>query len=257
MGGGPEGYDLSGRVAIVTGGGEGIGKATAHLLARCGADVVIAGRTEATLVRTAGEISDATGRRCLGVPTDARDEEQVKRLIARALEAFGRLDILVNAVGWSTHGPMSTMSTETWKGDFELNIDTSFFCAREAAQHFLAQGSGSIVNVSSVAGSKGVMGLGAYSSAKAALEMFTRVAAAEWGPQGVRVNCVAPGLTATENAMKDFAATKLDVEAICAGFPLRRAGKPQDVANAIVFLASDAAAYITGATLLVNGGSTL
>src|ERR1700744_4332914 len=109
---GPDGYDLSGRVAIVTGGGEGIGKATAHLLARCGADVVIAGRTEATLTRTAQEIADASGRRCLGVPTDARVEDQVKRLVARTIEAFGRLDILVNGVGWSTHGPLSTMSTE-------------------------------------------------------------------------------------------------------------------------------------------------
>lgn len=254
---GPDGYDLSGRVALVTGGGEGIGKATAHLLARCGADVVIAGRTEATLARTALEISDATGRRCLGSPADARDEAQVKRLVAGAIETFGRLDILVNNVGWSTHGPISTMSTEAWKGDFELNVDTSFLCAREAAQHFLAQGSGSIVNVSSVAGSQGVMGLAAYSSAKAALEMFTRVAAAEWGPQGVRVNCVAPGLIATDNAMKDFAAAKLDVEAICARFPLRRAGRPEDIANAIVFLTSDAAAYVTGVTLLVNGGPVL
>jgi NAD(P)-dependent dehydrogenase (short-subunit alcohol dehydrogenase family) len=254
---GPDGYDLSGRVAIVTGGGEGIGKATAHALARCGADVVIAGRTQATLERTAREISEATGRRCQGVPTDARDEQQVKRLVARSIEMFGRLDILVNGVGWSTHGAMSTMSTQAWKADFDLNVDTAFLCAREAAQHFLARGSGAIVNVSSVAGSQGVMGLGAYSAAKAALEMFTRVAAAEWGPQGVRVNCVAPGLTATDNAMKDFQAAKLDVEAICARFPLRRAGRPEDVANAIVFLASDAAAYITGVTLPVNGGPTL
>lgn len=254
---GPEGYDLGGRVAIVTGGGEGIGRATAHLLARCGAEVVIAGRTESTLMRTAREISEASGRRCLGAPADVRDEAQVKRLVARAIEEFGRLDILVNAVGWSTHGPMSTMSTEAWKGDFALNIDTAFLCAREAAQHFLAQGSGAIVNVSSVAGSQGVMGLGAYSSAKAALQMFTRVAAAEWGPQGVRVNCVAPGLIATDNAMKDFAAAQLDVDAICSRFPLRRAGRPEDIANAIVFLASDAAAYVTGVTLPVNGGPTL
>lgn len=254
---GPEGYDLSGRVAIVTGGGEGIGKATALLLARCGADVVIAGRTEATLARTSQAISDATGRRCLGVPTDARDEAHVGRLVARTIEVLGRLDILVNGVGWSAHGPLDSVSTEAWREDFQLNVDTSFFCAREAAQHFLAEGSGVIVNVSSVAGSKGVIGLGAYSAAKAALEMFTKVAAAEWGPRGVRVNCVAPGLTATENAMKDFAENGLDVDATCAGFPLRRAARPEDVANAIVFLASDASAYITGAVVPVNGGSNL
>jgi NAD(P)-dependent dehydrogenase (short-subunit alcohol dehydrogenase family) len=101
------------------------------------------------------------------------------------------------------------------------------------------------------------MGLAAYSSAKAALQMFTRVAAAEWGPRGVRVNCVAPGLIATENAMKDFQASNLDLDAICARFPLRRAGRPEDIASAIVFLASDASAYVTGVTLPVDGGPTL
>jgi NAD(P)-dependent dehydrogenase (short-subunit alcohol dehydrogenase family) len=254
---GPDGYDLSGRVAIITGGGEGIGRATALLLARCGAEVAIAGRTQSTLERTAQEIAEASGRRCLPVAADVRDEAQVKRLVARTVAELGRLDILVNNVGWSTHGPLDTATTEAWRGDFALNVDTSFLCAREAAQHFLAQGSGAIVNVSSVAGSQGVMGLAAYSSAKAALQMFTRVAAAEWGPRGVRVNCVAPGLIATENAMKDFQASNLDLDAICARFPLRRPGRPEEIANAIVFLASDAAAYVTGVTLAVDGGPTL
>jgi NAD(P)-dependent dehydrogenase (short-subunit alcohol dehydrogenase family) len=120
-----------------------------------------------------------------------------------------------------------------------------------------AQGGGAIVNISSVAGTDGVAGMAAYSTAKAGLLMFTRVCAAEWGPHGVRVNCVAPGLIATDNAMRDFLAAKLDVDAICGGRPLRRAGKPEEVAKAIVFLASDAASYITGETLAVGGGAKL
>jgi NAD(P)-dependent dehydrogenase (short-subunit alcohol dehydrogenase family) len=253
---GPDGYDLTGRVALVTGGGEGIGAATARLLSACGAETVIAGRTEATLTRTAQEIEAATGRKCLWFAGDMRDETNVKSLIEFAIASFGRIDILVNNVGWGSHGPLNGMTTDHFRGEFAINLETTFFCAREVAQHFIAQGSGAIVNVSSVAGTKGVPGLSAYSAAKAAIQMFTRVAAAEWGPQGIRVNCVAPGLIATPNASKDFEQAGLDVAALCRSFPLGRPGKAEDVAKAIVFLASDAASYITGVTLAVDGGPT-
>ncbi len=250
----PDGYDLSGRVALVTGGGSGIGAATAHLLARYGADVAISGRTEATLEQTSREIAEATGRRCLPVSADLRDEEQVKAMVARVVAELGRIDILVNNVGWGHHGPLNGMATEVYRGEFAVNMDTTFFCTREAGRHMIAQGSGAIVNNSSVAGTKGVAGMSAYSASKAAIQMFTRVSAAEWGPLGVRVNCVAPGLIATENASKDFADSGLDVAAFCKSFPLQRAGQAEDVARAIVFLASDAASYITGVTLAVDGG---
>lgn len=249
-----EGYDLRGKVAIVTAGGEGIGAATALLLAQCGADVVIASRTAKTLENTSKNIALSTGRRCVGVPTDARDEQQVEHMVARTIEAFGRIDILVNGVGWSVRSPISRMKTELWRGDFALNLDTAFYCARAVAQHMLPQRSGAIVNVSSVAGSVGVTGLAAYSVAKAGVQMFTRVAAAEWGAHGIRVNCVAPGLIATDNAMKDFKAANLDVDAVCNTRPLRRAGRPEEVARVIVFLASDAASYVTGETITVAGG---
>lgn len=253
----PDGYNLENKVAIITGGGEGIGAATARLLARYGADIVIAGRTAKTLDNTAKEITRTTGKRCLGVPTDVREEEQVKRLAARTIDAFGHVDILVNGVGWSGYSPLSKMETRTWHDDFILNIDTAFLCTREVGQHFLAQGSGAIVNISSTAGSHGVKGMAAYSSAKAAMQMFTRVAAAEWGPHGIRVNCVAPGLIATENAMKVYEASNMNVNEFCSQFPLGRPGTPEDVARAIVFLASDASSYITGETLLVTGGPML
>jgi NAD(P)-dependent dehydrogenase (short-subunit alcohol dehydrogenase family) len=250
----PDGYDLAGRVAVVTAGGEGIGRATALLLARCGADIVIAGRTAATLERTAREIADATGRRCLGVPTDARDEAQVERLVVRTIETFGRIDILVNGVGWSVRAPLGRMTTEEWHGDLALNLDTAFYCARSVSAHMRRQGGGAIVSISSVAGIDGVAGMGAYSVAKSGLSMLTRIGAAEWGPHGIRVNCVAPGLVATQNASRELVAAGIDADSICAGRPLGRAGTAEDVASAIVFLASDAASYITGQTLMVDGG---
>lgn len=253
----PDGYELVGKVAIVTGGGEGIGAATARLLAFYGADVVIAGRTRETLERTAESIAREMGSQCLGVQTDVCDEEQVARLVARTVDELGRVDILVNNVGWSSASPLSEMTTEQWKNDFALNVDTAFFCAREVARHFLAQRSGAIVNVSSIAGSNGTPGLAAYSSAKAAMQMFTRVSAAEWGPKGIRVNCVAPGLIATENAMAYYEEVKLDIDAVCSRFPLRRPGRPEEVARAIVFLASDASSYITGETIDITGGPVL
>jgi citronellol/citronellal dehydrogenase len=250
----PEGYDFTGKVAIVTGGGTGIGAATALLLARYGAEVVIAGRTEATLAGSARAITSETGRRCIWVRADMRDEAQAQALVARALEELGRVDVLVNNVGWGDHAKLSEMSTEAWRLEFARNLDTGFFCTKAVGPLMQAQRSGAIVNVSSVAGNSGVQGLAAYSVAKAGIQMFTRVAAAEWGRHGIRINCVAPGLIATDNAMQDFVANDLDVDAFCANYPLQRAGRAEDVARAIVFLASDAASYITGQTLAVDGG---
>jgi len=250
-------YGLRDKVAIVTGGGEGIGKATAMLLAHYGAAVVLAGRTEATLQAASTEIQAATLGRCIGIPTDARDQDQVTNLVARTAEEFGRIDILVNNVGWSDRFAISALSYENWRKEFALNLDSAFFGSRAVFEHFRAQRSGAIVNTSSVAGVDGVQGLAAYSAAKSALQMFTRVSAAEWGSHGIRVNAVAPGLIATDNAMRDFTAANLDVDGICADRPLRRAGRPEEVAGAIVFLASDAASYITGETIQVTGGPVL
>jgi len=250
-------YELTGRVAVVTGGGTGIGACIALLLAEAGADLVLAGRRVEPLEKTAGKIRDQTGRRCLVVPTDVRDAAQAQRLIDRAFQEFGRIDILINNAGKGSHAPLRTMPPATWNKDVALNLSAAFYCAQAAYPHLKASGRGAIVNISSLAGVHGTMGVSAYSAAKAGLQQFTRVAAAEWGPHGVRVNCVAPGMIATELAQQGWAKTGFDAMGACQSFPLRRPGRPEEVAHAVVFLASDTASYITGETLTVGGGPQL
>lgn len=249
--------DLSGRVAIVTGGGSGIGKVTALLLAEAGADLVIASRKQERLDTAAAEIVAETGRRCIGISTDVRDPDAAKALIDAALAEYGRLDILINNAGRGTHAPLRTMTAQAWNNDVALNLNAAFYCSQAAYPHLRARGNGAIVNISSLAGVNGTMGVGAYAAAKAGLQQFTRVAAAEFGPRGVRVNCVAPGMIATELAQKGWAKTGFDASAACQAFPLRRPGTPEEVARAVLFLASDAASYITGETLTVGGGPQL
>jgi 3-oxoacyl-[acyl-carrier protein] reductase len=253
----PDRYDLSGRIAIVTGGGTGIGAASARLLALHGADVVIASRTAGELERMAGSICEATGRRCLAVPTDVKDEQQVIRLVERTADEFGRIDILINNAGGTRMGPLTGITTKAWDSSFDLNVRAAYFCTREAGRHMVAQRSGAIVNISSTAGLRGVKGGAHYSSSKAALQMFTTVTAAEWGRYGIRANCIAVGMIASERAVEAWKVAKLDLEGGLPGVPLRRVGTPDEVAHAVMFLASDAASYISGQTLAVDGGPNI
>lgn len=250
-------HDLAGRVAIVTGGGRGIGAAIAMALAQRGADVAIVGRKPDPLEAEAVRIAQATGRRCIAILADVSDEAQAVRMVEQAVAQLGRIDILINNVGGATYGPLRTIDSRKWLGGFDLNLHSAFHCARAVLPHFSTQGSGAIVNLSSLAGDNGTMGVGAYAPAKAAVQMFTRTAAAEWGPLGVRVNCVAPGMIATDAAKRSWEKHGMDVVAATKGFPLRRPGTPEEVAQAVVFLASDAASYITGETLVVGGGPQL
>lgn len=250
-----EGFDLSGRVAIVTGGGTGIGKEIARLLAQRGADLVLAARKAEALEKTAEELRTETGRAVLCVPTDATNPEQVQALIDRTVERFGRIDILINNAGKSSFAGFSKMPPSLWDKDIALNLNAAFYCSHAAIPHLKASGHGAIVNISSQAGITGTPGCGAYSAAKAGLQMFTKVAASEWGGANVRVNAVAPGMTATELAQKGWAKTGFDaLGSAKTAFALGRPGKPEEVAQAVVFLASDAASYITGETLAVSGG---
>jgi 3-oxoacyl-[acyl-carrier protein] reductase len=246
--------DLSGRVAIVTGGGTGIGAATARVLAEHGADVVIAARTVEDLERTAAVVEQASGRRCVPMRTDVKDEEQVIELVQRTVDELGRLDILINNAGGTRMGPLAGISTRAWDASFDLNVRAAYLCTREAGHHFLEQRTGAIVNISSNAGVHGVKGGAHYSASKAALQMFTRVTAAEWGPHGIRANCIAVGGIASERAAAAWAAAGIDEAVLSASPALRRIGQPVEVANTVLFLVSDAASYVTGQTLSVDGG---
>jgi citronellol/citronellal dehydrogenase len=250
-------FDLTGRVAIVTGGGTGIGAATAMLLARHGADVAIAARTEADLIRTAESIESETGRRCLVLPTDVKAEQQVVDMVQTTVDKLGRLDILVNNAGGTRMGPLQDIPTKAWDSVFDLNTKSAYVATREAGRHFLDQRSGTIVNISSGAGVHGVKGGAHYSASKAALQMFTTVTAAEWGRFNVRANCLAVGAIASERVSEAWKVAGIDEASFTKSVPLGRTGRPEEVAWAILFLVSDAASYISGQTFSVDGGPSI
>ena len=250
-------FNFTGRVAIVTGGGTGIGAVTAMQLAQRGADLVLAGRKPEPLETTAQKIRQETGRRCITVPTNVTDPEQATKLIEATIAEYGRIDILINNAGKGSHRPLRTMSPEIWQKDVNLNLNAAFYCSQAVFPHLKESGHGAIVNISSLAGVNGTLGVGAYSAAKSGLQMFTRVASAEWGPHGIRVNAVACGMIATDLAQAGWAKTGFDATGAAQAFPLRRPGKPEEIAQTVIFLVSDAASYITGETLTVAGGPQL
>lgn len=249
--------DFTGRTAIVTGGGTGIGYATALQLARLGANVVIAARTADELEAAAAWIADASGSRCLAVPTDVKNEEAIVAMVQRTVDEFGRIDVLVNNAGGTRMGPLETIPTRGWDSIFDLNVKSAYLCTREAGKHMIERKAGSIINISSGAGENGVKGGAHYSAAKSALQMFTKVTAAEWGRFGIRANCVAAGAIASERVLDAWKVAGLDPDEMGGAIPLGRTGTPDEMANMIVFFASDAASYITGQTIGVNGGPAL
>ena len=253
----PPEFDLSGRVALVTGGGTGIGRATAILLAERGADVAICGRRADKLDEAVERLRE-TGRRAIAVAADVRKPEDCQRLVDSVVAEFGRLDILINNAGGAHgHTPLARMDLAKWDRDVQLNLSAAMYCSQAALPH-LRESQGCVVNVSSLAGVNGTAGVGAYSAAKAGLQMFTRVSSSEGGAYGVRVNCIACGMIATEAARKGWEKSGFDAAGASArSFALGRYGEMREAAQAIVFMASDASSYVSGETLAVGGGPKL
>ena len=245
------GNRLQGKVAFVSGGSSGIGAATARRMAQEGAVVVICGRHQDTLDKVVADIR-AAGGQAEAVVADVGVEAQYVGAIEAAAQRHGKLDILVNNAMAYTWGALDAMSTADWHANFSTTVDGSFWGTRTALQ-LMKQRGGSIVNVSSICGQLGVPWMAGYSAAKAAVDNFSRAAAAEGAPHGVRVNVVIPAVVETP-ATAGMLATDESRKATEKLIPMGRVGQPEDLANAIVFLASDEASYITGASLPVDGG---
>jgi 7-alpha-hydroxysteroid dehydrogenase len=244
-------FRVDGKVAFVLGAGRGIGAACAVALAEAGAHVALAARSVDQLEETAAVVRQAGGR-ALVLPTDASDAEATAAAIEAAVAEFGRLDILVNVVGGAMPAPFLSSRDKDFTRAFELNVVTHMRAARLAAPHLLASGAGAIVNVSTAMGHMVGRGYAVYGSVKAGLDHATRLLAADLSPK-VRVNGVAPGAIATEALaviMQDDAIRS----AIVKGTPMRRLGEPDDIASAVLYLASPASSYVTGKIIEVDGG---
>ena len=241
-----------GSVALVTGGGTGIGRAIALDLARCGADVVICGRRQEPLERTAAEIQ-ALGARALGVPTDVRDDDQVTRIVDRALERFGRIDILVNNAGGQFASPAEEITTKGWRAVHRVSVDAAWAVTREVAvRAMIPQRSGTIFFIA-FSPRRGIATMVHASSARAALENLAAGLSLEWSRFGLRTICIAPGTIATAGMEANYSAD--DRAQWEAAVPLRRFGTAEEVSQVVAFLASSAASYITGTTIVVDGGA--
>jgi 7-alpha-hydroxysteroid dehydrogenase len=243
-------FALTDRVAIITGSGRGIGAAIAGALAEAGADVVLTSRTREQLERVAKQ-AEAFGRRALVVPGDVEDEAGLDSLVAQTVDAFGRIDIVVNNAGGSPPRPLLDTSTRMFERAFHVNVSTAFALSRLAIPHMLATGSGAIVNISSAIGRLTDRGFVAYGTAKGALAHLTRLMACEAAPR-VRVNAIAVGSVQTE-ALDTVLNDELRQEMIDRT-PLRRLGQPDDIALCALYLASDAASFVTGKVFEIDGG---
>jgi len=245
-------FSLNGRNAIVTGGSRGLGRTFANALARAGADVAVTSRDEAALRDTCAEI-EALGRRAVPLVLDVRDEQSIRAMADAAHAAFGQIHILVNNAGCNVRKPAVDVSWDDWNLVVDTNLRGPFFVAQAFARGMIEHRYGRIVNIGSVTSVFGYPGLGPYTASRGGIRQLTMSLASDWGPHGITVNCLAPGWFKTRQNQVMYEDPGW-VDSLVDRIPLKRPGAPEDLEGAIVFLASDASAYITGQMLLVDGG---
>ena len=244
-------FNLEGRTAIVTGTSRGLGQQFGRALARAGADLVLTSRTRDSLTAFEAEIK-SLGRRAISLELDVRDPESIKRMAADA-EAFGPVDILINNAGVNVRKPALDVTWDDWNLILDTNLRGSFFVAQAVARSMVARRYGRIVNIGSVTSVNGYGGLGPYGASRGGIKQLTMSLADDWGPHAITVNCLAPGWFRTEQNKVMYEDAEW-VSYLSDRIPLKRPGQVGDLDGAVVFLASEESRYITGQTLLVDGG---
>ncbi len=245
-------FDLTGRVAIVTGTSRGLGQYFGRALAKAGADLVITSRKIETLKPFQSEL-EALGRKALPLALDVRDNDSIQKMAEAAVAHYGKIDILVNNAGCNVRKPALEITWDDWNLVLETNLRGTFFVSQAVARHMIPRKSGRIINIGSVTCVAGYAGLGPYGASRGGVKQLTMSLADDWGVHGITVNCLAPGWFKTaQNAV--MYENREWVDYLCDRIPLKRPGQPNDLDGAVVFLASDASQYITGQTMLVDGG---
>ena len=245
-------FDLSGRVALVTGASRGLGQYFGRALAQAGADLIITARKKEDTDAFAREI-EALGRKVVGLALDVREEASIKKMADDAQAAFGHIDILINNAGCNVRKPTLEITWDDYNKVLDTNLRGTFFVAQNVARHMIPRKYGRIVNIGSVTSVFGYAGLAPYTASRGGVKQLTMSLADEFGPFGITVNCLAPGWFKTEQNKVLYENQKW-VDYIVDRIPVKRPGKPNDLDGAVVFLASDASEYVTGQTLLVDGG---
>ena len=246
-------YDLHGKVAIVTGGGRGIGKSIALGLAECGAKVVVASRTKEELEGVVNEIKEGGGE-AIAVVADLMITDQIPALVDATIEAFQRVDILLNNAARSFLRPLMELREDGYDKIFTVNVKAAFLLSRAVATIMMEQGGGKIVNITTVGAVRGGAGMGIYHASKAALNMLTKCMAVEWAPFNINVNAVGPGLTKTPFSQPIWSNPEVE-KTITSRIPKGRLAEPEDIVGAVLFLCSEDSLFITGESIYVDGGT--
>jgi NAD(P)-dependent dehydrogenase (short-subunit alcohol dehydrogenase family) len=249
-------FKLNGKIAVVTGGAGGIGEALAMGLGTQGATVIVSSRNQEAIEKVAQQITAATGNQAVAIASDVTDEASVQKMADAVVQKFGRIDILVNAMGMNIKRDAFEYPMEDWDKIFEVNVKGTMIACKIVGKVMRDQKSGAIVNLSSVRGIRGYTGGNAgYCATKGAVELITKALALEWAPHNIRVNALGPALVITPGT-KHIAENPELAKKYASAIPLGRIGMPEDMAGAVIFLCSDAAGFVTGQTIYVDGGLT-